>query len=225
MKFHKQLEVERKKRGLTLTKLSKQITDYTGNVTTDERIRNWELGISEIDILSLRYLCTLYNIKADDFLDSHVEPDLDLNQRYYQFGKQIYDYCQVENIFEFLKTYDIANEKDWIFVPKYDIIARTYEDHLKQDDAYDLDTYRCEAALANLHLWMVEMDSRNVKSPETIMDALHVDDPGKLSIIDKRDPISINQVMYELEKLRKDLGSVLEKPIFDEKEIDTWLYI
>ncbi|EAC8513000.1 XRE family transcriptional regulator [Listeria monocytogenes] len=225
MKFHKQLEVERKKRGLTLTKLSKQITEYTGIITTDERIRNWELGISEIDIPSLKYLCTLYNIKADDFLNSHVEPDLDLDQRCYQFGKQIYDYCQVDNIFEFLKTYDIADEKDWIFVPKYDIIARTYEDYLKADDTYDLDTYRCEAALTNLLFWLVDMDYYDVRSPETIMNVLHIDDSGKLGITDKRDPISMNQVMYELEMLRKDLVSVLENPIFDEKEVSTWLCI
>lgn len=225
MKFHKQLEVERKKRGLTLKKLSKQITEHTGNVTTDERIRNWELGISEIDIPSLRYLCTLYNIKADDFLDSNVDPDFDMNKQYYQFGKQINDYCKVDNIFEFLKTYDIADERDWIFVPKYDIIARTYEDYLKKDDIDDLELYRCKAALTNLRFWMIEMESCNDELSESILDILHVDNSGKLSITDTRDPISINQVMYEIEELRTDLISVLQSSIFDEKEVNPWRYI
>ncbi|MBC1210055.1 helix-turn-helix transcriptional regulator [Listeria booriae] len=225
MRFHEQLEVERKKRGLTLTKLSEQITENTGKATTDERIRNWELGISEIDVPSLRYLCTLYNIKADDFLDSDVDPDFDLNQQYYQFGKQIYDYCQVDNMFEFLKIYDIVYEKDWIFVPKYDIIARTYEDYLKKDDMDDLEKSRCKAALTNLHFWMVEMDSYTEGASESIMDILHVDNPGKLSIADERDPVNMNQVMYELEELRTDLISVLQSSIFDEKEVNPWRYI
>ncbi|WP_270994295.1 helix-turn-helix domain-containing protein [Listeria seeligeri] len=225
MEFHKQLEVERKKRGITLTKLAKQITEYTGNSMTSDRVRNWELGISEIDVTSLRYLCMLYSIKADDFLNSDVDPDFDLNQQYYQFGKQINDYCQVDNIFEFLKIYDIADERDWIFVPKYDIIARTYEDYLKKDTIDDLELSRCKTALTNLRFWMIEMDSCNDESAESIMDILHVDNPGKLSITDTRDPISINQVMYEIEELRTDLISVLQSSIFDEKEVNPWRYI
>lgn len=225
MQFNKQLEVERKKRGLTLTKLSKQITEYTGNPTTDDRVRNWELGISEIDISSLRYLCGLYNIKADDFLDSGIEPDFDLNQQYYQFGKQIYDYCQVDNIFEFLKTYDIADGNEWFFVPKYDIIARTYEDYLKKDNVDNIEISRCKAALNNLRFWMVTKDSHNAEPAESLMDILHIDNSGKLSIADVRDPISMNQVMYELEELRTDIVSVLQSSIFDERGINPWRYI
>ncbi|EAH1457560.1 XRE family transcriptional regulator, partial [Listeria monocytogenes] len=93
MEFHKQLEVERKKAGLTLKKLAQIITENTGNIITSDRLRNWELGISDIDISSLSYLCKLYNISADNFLDCEVEPDLDLKQQYYQFGKQINDCC------------------------------------------------------------------------------------------------------------------------------------
>ncbi|EGP9000392.1 helix-turn-helix transcriptional regulator, partial [Listeria monocytogenes] len=61
MEFHKQLEVERKKAGLTLKKLAQIITENTGNIITSDRLRNWELGISDIDISSLSYLCKLYN--------------------------------------------------------------------------------------------------------------------------------------------------------------------
>ncbi|HAC1576165.1 transcriptional regulator, partial [Listeria monocytogenes] len=50
MEFHKQLEVERKKAGLTLKKLAQIITENTGNIITSDRLRNWELGISDIDI-------------------------------------------------------------------------------------------------------------------------------------------------------------------------------
>ncbi|HAK1043263.1 TPA: helix-turn-helix transcriptional regulator, partial [Listeria monocytogenes] len=64
MDFHKQLEVERKKAGLTLKKLAQIITENTGNIITSDRLRNWELGISDIDISSLSYLCKLYNISA-----------------------------------------------------------------------------------------------------------------------------------------------------------------
>lgn len=59
MEFHKQLEVERKKAGLTLKKLAQIITENTGNIITSDRLRNWELGISDIDISSLSYLCKL----------------------------------------------------------------------------------------------------------------------------------------------------------------------
>lgn len=193
MEFHKQLEVERKKAGLTLKKLAQIITENTGNIITSDRLRNWELGISDIDISSLSYLCKLYNISADNFLDCEVEPDLDLKQQYYQFGKQINNCCQVDNIFEFLKVYDIAEFKDWFFVSKYDIIARTYEDNLKEDGIEDLELYRCKAALDNLAFWMIDNLLDKEGTPEDVNEILYIDKSGKLSVTDTRDPVDINK--------------------------------
>ncbi|MBC2072858.1 helix-turn-helix domain-containing protein [Listeria marthii] len=221
MEFHKQLEVERKKAGLTLKKLAQIITENTGNIITSDRLRNWELGISDIDISSLSYLCKLYNISADNFLDCEVEPDLDLKQQYYQFGKQINDCCQVDNIFEFLKVYDIAEFKDWFFVPKYDIIARTYEDNLKED----IELYRCKAALDNLTFWMIDNLLDKEGTPEDVNEILYIDRSGKLSVTDTRDPVNIQQVMVEIESLNTDLMSMLQDSVFEEKGVDSWQYI
>ncbi|KAA9612716.1 XRE family transcriptional regulator [Listeria monocytogenes] len=225
MEFHKQLEVERKKAGLTLKKLAQIITENTGNIITSDRLRNWELGISDIDISSLSYLCKLYNISADNFLDFEVEPDLDLKQQYYQFGKQINDYCQVDNICEFLKAYDIAEFKDWFFVPKYDIIARTYEDNLKEDGIEDIELYRCKAALDNLTFWMIDKFINKEGTPEDVNEILYIDRSGKLSVTDTRDPVNIQQVMVEIESLNTDLMSMLQDSFFEEKGVDSWQYI
>ncbi|EAE5891306.1 helix-turn-helix transcriptional regulator [Listeria monocytogenes] len=225
MEFHKQLEVERKKAGLTLKKLAQIITENTGNIITSDRLRNWELGISDIDISSLSYLCKLYNISADNFLDCEVEPDLDLKQQYYQFGKQINDCCQVYNIFEFLKVYDIAEFKDWFFVPKYDIIARTYEDNLKEDGIEDIELYRCKAALDNLTFWMIDNLLDKEGTPEDVNEILYIDRSGKLSVTDTRDPVNIQQVMVEIESLSTDLISMLQDSVFEEKGVDLWQYI
>ncbi|EAG3566936.1 XRE family transcriptional regulator [Listeria monocytogenes] len=225
MEFHKQLEVERKKAGLTLKKLAQIITENTGNIITSDRLRNWELGISDIDISSLSYLCKLYNISADNFLDCEVEPDLDLKQQYYQFGKQINNCCQVDNIFEFLKVYDIAEFKDWFFVPKYDIIARTYEDNLKEDGIEDLELYRCKAALDNLTFWMIDKFINKEGTPEDVNEILYIDRSGKLSVTDTRDPVNIQQVMVEIESLNTDLMSMLQDSFFEEKGVDSWQYI
>ncbi|EGP7056439.1 XRE family transcriptional regulator, partial [Listeria monocytogenes] len=180
---------------------------------------------SDIDISSLSYLCKLYNISADNFLDCEVEPDLDLKQQYYQFGKQINNCCQVDNIFEFLKVYDIAEFKDWFFVPKYDIIARTYEDNLKEDGIEDLELYRCKAALDNLTFWMINKFSDKEGTPENVSEILYIDRSGKLSVTDKRDPLNIQQVMVETESLSTDLKSMLQDSVFEEKGVDSWQYI
>ncbi|EAG9220376.1 transcriptional regulator [Listeria monocytogenes] len=225
MEFHKQLEVERKKAGLTLKKLAQIITEKTGNIITSDRLRNWELGISDIDISSLSYLCKLYNISADNFLDCEVEPDLDLKQQYYQFGKQINDYYQVDNIFEFLKAYDIAEFKDWFFVPKYDIIARTYEDNLKEDGIEDIELYRCKAALDNLTFWMINKFLDKEGTPENVNEILYKDRSGELSVTDTRDPVNIQQVMVEIESLNTDLMSMVLDSFFEEKGGDFWQYI
>lgn len=115
---------------------------------------------------------------------------------------------------------DIAEFKDWFFVPKYDIIARTFEDNLKEDGIEDIELYRCKAALDNLTFWMIDNLLDKEGTPEDVNEILYIDKSGKLSVTDTRDPVNIQQVMVEIESLSTDLISMLQDSVFEEKGVD-----
>ncbi|GGP11168.1 helix-turn-helix domain-containing protein [Oceanobacillus neutriphilus] len=215
-----QLQKERKKKNLTLENLSGLISEELNLVFHVNTLKSWESGDTSIDVRVLPFLSTLYGVSIEDLVDEQIEPEEDRVERFFLFGKEISEYCQVSNLQDFLRGFQIVNKEDWIIAPKYDLIMRIYRDYLKREELFSsvFDSLR-----ENLQYWLGE-DER-WKSGELYMN-IYDDSAGYTSIEDERDPISPishGELLIEIEALMKDLNAYLE--IYERAGFKRWEYL
>lgn len=183
-----------------------------------ETIKRWESGTSSIDPKVLAFLSELYDVSIEDLVSEEIEPIMNNGERYYRFGKDISDYCSVENIAEFVNKYEVVQSSDWVVTPKYDLIMRCYEDHLKiEDNGY----YNCTAAYDICKRWMV--DNKRSYNEEELHRRIYDDSAGYLGVKEKRDPVNHLDLLEELEAVLHDICGYLE--LFDIGGFDRWEYI
>lgn len=218
MRLNEQIEIERKNKGLSKKKLVQIIEESIGLTFQVETIKRWETGTSSIDPKVLAFLSELYDVSIEDLVSVEIEPTMNNGERYYRFGKDISDYCSIENITEFVNKYEVVQSNDWVVTPKYDLIMRCYEDHLKvEDDSY----YNCKAAYDICKRWMV--DNNRSYNEEQLYRRIYDDSAGYLGIKEKRDPVNHLDLLEELETVLHDIGGYLE--LFDIGGFDRWEYI
>ncbi|MFS7392056.1 helix-turn-helix domain-containing protein [Carnobacterium maltaromaticum] len=192
MRLNEQIEIERKNKGLSKKKLVQIIEESIGLTFQVETIKRWELGTSSIDPKVLAFLSELYDVSIEDLVSEEIEPIMNNGERYYRFGKDISDYCSVENIAEFVNKYEVVQSSDWVVTPKYDLIMRCYEDHLKiEDNGY----YNCTAAYDFCKRWMV--DNKRSYNEEELHRRIYDDSAGYLGVKEKRDPVNHLDLLEE----------------------------
>ncbi|MBP2097695.1 hypothetical protein [Enterococcus rivorum] len=219
MLLNKQLEIERKNRGISKKRLVQIIEQGTGLTFQVDTIRRWESGISSIDPRGLAFLSILYDITMEDLVSEDVEPVIDNKEKYYKFGKEISEYCLVENITEFTMRYEVVDSRDWIVTPKYDLIMRCYEDYLKREQA---DYFACKAAYEVCRDWMVNIKELDY-TDDRLYNRIYDDSAGYLGIREKRDPVDYLDLLEELEAVVDDISGYLE--LFETGGFDKWEYI
>ncbi|WP_099221578.1 helix-turn-helix domain-containing protein [Listeria costaricensis] len=217
MLLNEQLEIERKNRGLSRNKLAQIIKARINLSFQVETIRRWELGISTIDPRVLAFLSELYGISIEDLVSEKIEP-LTNKEKYYRFGKDISEYCSIENITEFIRRYEIVNSNDWITTPKYDLIMRCYEDFLKKESGSYI---ACKTAFEVCQDWMT--DEVEYTDKDKLYQRIYDDNAGYLGVKEKRDPIDYIDLLEELERAVDDISSYLE--LFEMGGFNKWEYI
>lgn len=217
MILHEQLKIERKKKGISLKKLTEIIESEIGIKLQVSTIKRWEQGIHSIDTRVLSFFSELYEVSIEDLVSENIDPIIDNKDKYYQFGKEVSDYCSVQNISEFVRNYEIANRSEWVVAPKYDLIMRCYEDYLKRDA---VGYHSINTAFENCHFWLENYEKR--KENELIY-CIFDDNAGYVSIREKRDPVDYIGVLEELEILMGDISGYLE--LFETGGFKKWDYI
>lgn len=219
MQLNEQLEVERKKKGFSKKQLTKIVEDGIGISIQVDTIRRWEIGETTIDPRVLVFFSELYDITIEDLVSENIEPIFDDNEKYYKFGKEISEYCVIENITEFITRYEIVNSNHWIVAPKYDLIMRCYEDFLKNNQA---DYFACKNAYQSCSRWMMEKRVKYVDE-NRLYSRIYNDSAGFIGIKDKRDPVDYLDLLEELEASLDDIIGYLE--LFEKEGFNRWEFI
>lgn len=217
MLLNKQLEIERKSKGLSKRELAQIIKTSTGLTFQVETIHRWEMGITTIDPRVLAFLSKLYNVSIEDLVSEHVDSVVNNKEKYYEFGKDISEYCSVENMAEFIRKYEVVNSNEWVVAPKYDLIMRCYEDYLKTEHgSYSA----CKVAFDTCQYWMLQDKSYD---EDHLYNRIYDDGAGYLRIREKRDPVSYIELLEELEAVIDDISGYLE--LFETGGFNQWEYI
>lgn len=208
MKLNEQLRIERKNNRYSITNLAEKIAKNTGLFFSESAIRNWENGQHDIDIRALAYLSDLYGVSIEDLVSEEIEPKLNYEDIYYQFGKEISEYCSVEDSTEFMIRYEIVDKSQWITAPKYDLIMRCYEDYLRENQP---SYYACLGAYRYCEYWLQRDDrSKYNKTNLELFELIYDDRAGKVGVNEKRDPINHIKLISELEMMLGDIRFDLE---------------
>ena len=219
MNLNEQLEVERKKKGLSKRQLTKIIEDEIGKKIHVDTIRRWEVGETTIETRVLVFLSELYDVTIEDLVFEDVEPVIDDKEVHYKFGKEISDYCSVENITEFVRKYEIVNGNHWVVAPKYDLIMRCYEDFLKTDQ---VSQSSCYSAYESCRSWLTNKRV-SCKDEDRLSTRIYDDAAGYVGIKDKRDPVDHIDLLEELETVIDDIEGYLE--LFEKEGVNRWEFI
>lgn len=219
MLLNKQLEFERKNRGISKKRLAQIIEKGTGLTFQVDTIRRWESGASTIDPRGLAFLSIVYETTMEDLVSEDVEPVTNEKEKNYRFGKEVSEYCLVENITEFTMRFEVVDSRDWIVIPKYDLIMRCYEDYLKHEQA---DYFACKAAYEVCRDWMVNR-KRLDDTDDKLYNRIYNDRAGYLGIREMRDPVDYLELLEELEAVVDDIAGYLE--LFETGGFNRWEYI
>lgn len=219
MLLNKQLEIERKNRGISKKRLAQMIAKGTGLTFQVDTIQRWESGKSTIDPRGLAFLSALYEITMEDLVSEDVVPVIDAKEKNYRFGKEIREYCSVENVTEFINRYEVVDSRDWLMLPKYDLIMRCYEDYLKHEKE---DYFACKAAYEMCRYWMVNVRKKDDIDAK-LYNRIYDDRAGYLGIREKRDSVDYLNLLEELEAVVDDISGYLE--LFETGGFSKWEYI
>ena len=173
---------------------------------------------------ALAALSDLFKVPCDDLINPTVDPVKSYETEYFKLGKEIVENCDTHDLTAFLKKFQLYKQSEWVVAPKYDLVM-VLLNHYMRDDGDEVTSNEVYYLIKNLKLWLVDAPEMERKDNMYMSQIGRYDGAGHLSIDDKRDPISLIDLLKELENMNGDLEGYFE--IFENNEMgfSSWNYL
>lgn len=227
MNISTKLVYERKSRKLTKNELAKKLNNtFRKSNYSKNFITKLEEGVIDWDFNTLDEISYFFGLTISEFLNKgwnlYNKDELD-DIAYYikkHFDQGTISLKTTKNFSDLIHNHDIVGKKDWISLPKYDIVLQEYYDYAKrdhQDESNDIVIHRADKLLEKLDMF-ASFNKQNNPFPFRIS----YDSAGHTSITDKREPIDFLDLFKKIELALSKIKEAYEEvhPYFMDDNIE-----
>lgn len=191
MKINEQIKFERQKLGLSREKFVKSLCEKTGLSVSAKTNQRWEEGELPT-IIELQCLSEYFEVKVSDLMDETKDPIEISREELHEFGKNLLDYSQMDNLGDLMSIFYITEQNDFESVPRYDIELQGANTLLSSNE----DFYAAMQFSNHLFDWIerCQRNDEDVKRDRYIIN-IHDDSVGSRSHFDPRTIIDTEELI------------------------------